>query len=177
MTDDLVLVGRVARPHGIRGQVIVNPDTDFAGDRFREGVTLLVGPDARPRKVTAARFHKGRPVIALEGIETMNEAERLAGAELKVPASEIPALPEGTFHRHELVGCVVQDAGGRTIGEVVAVEGPIHNSRLVVNAPGGEVLIPLVDAICVEIAPAEKRISVRLPEGLIDVNAKARTGM
>jgi 16S rRNA processing protein RimM len=173
-TEDLVLIGRIARPHGIRGHVIVNPDTDFAGERFREGVRLLVGTDARPMKVTAARFQQGRPVIALEGIETMNDAERLAGAELKLPASEIPALPEGTFHRFELVGCEVRDQAGKVIGEVAAVEGPMDNSRLVIDAPHGEILIPMVADICVEIAPAEKRITVRLPEGLIDVNAKSR---
>jgi len=173
-TEDLVLIGRIARPHGIRGHVIVNPDTDFAGERFREGVRLLVGTDAKPMTVTAARFQQGRPVIALEGVETMNDAERLAGAELKLPASEIPALPEGTFHRFDLVGCEVRDEAGEIIGEVAGVEGPMDHSRLVINAPHGEVLIPLVSDFCVEIAPAEKRIIVRLPEGLIDVNAKSR---
>jgi 16S rRNA processing protein RimM len=173
-TEDLILIGRIARPHGVRGHVIVNPDTDFAGERFREGVRLLVGTEARPMTVTAARFQQGRPVIAFEGIETMNDAERLAGAELKLPASEIPALPEGTFHRFDLVGCEVRDVERGLIGEVAAVEGSIENSRLVINASHGEVLIPLVADFCVDIAPAEKRITVRLPEGLIDVNAKGR---
>ncbi|MEO5896249.1 MAG: ribosome maturation factor RimM [Vicinamibacterales bacterium] len=173
-TEDLVLVGHIARPHGIRGQVIVNPQTDFAEERFREGVRLLVGPEARPMMITAARFQQGRPVIAFEGVETMNHAQRLAGAEVRLPAEEIPALPEGTFHRFELVGCAVIDLDGRVVGEVAAVEGPMDNSRLVINAPHGEVLIPLVADICVEIVPQEKRISVRMPEGLIDVNTVKR---
>lgn len=174
MTDDLLLIGRIARAHGIRGQVIVHPETDFADERFREGVTVLVGPDARPMTITAARMQQGRPVIAFDGIETMNDAERLAGAELKLPADEIPALPEGTFHRHDLIGCEVRDVEAGIIGEVAAVEGTIDMSRLVVNAPHGEVLIPLVADICLEVVPSEKRISVRMPEGLIDVNAKRR---
>jgi 16S rRNA processing protein RimM len=173
-TEDLVLVGHIARPHGIRGQVIVNPETDFAEERFREGVRLLVGPDARPMTITAARFQQGRPVIALAGVETMNDAQRLAGSEVRLPAEEIPALPEGTFHRFQLIGCEVRDAGGCMIGEVAAVEGPMDNSRLVINAPHGEVLIPLVADICVAIVPEEKRITVRMPEGLIDVNAVKR---
>jgi len=174
ITEDLVLIGRIARPHGIRGHVIVNPDTDFAGERFREGVRLLVGSEARPLTIRAARFQQGRPVIALEGIETIDDAGRLAGAELRIPASELPPLPEGTFHRFDLVGCEVRDEAGNIIGEVARVEGPIETSRLVINAPLGEVLIPLVADMCLEIAPAEKRIVVRLPEGLIDVNAKSR---
>ena len=112
-------------------------------------------------------------MIGLEGVETMDDAEALAGVELKVPASALAALPEGTYYRYELVGCEVQDTDGRIIGEVAAVEGPMEMSRLVINAPHGEVLIPLVADICVEIAPAEKRIRVKAPEGLIELNAKS----
>ena len=171
-TDDLILVGRVARAHGNKGQVIVNPDTDFPDDRFVVGATLLVGPAATPRRITSARFHQGRPVLGLEGIETMDDAERLAEAELKVAAGSLAPLPDRTYYRHELVGCEVQDTEGRLIGEVASVEGPMEMSRLVINAPHGEVLIPLVDEICVEVAPAERRIRIKAPDGLIELNAK-----
>ena len=171
-TDDLILVGRVARAHGNKGQVIVNPDTDFPDERFVAGATVLVGVAGTPRRITSARFHQGRPVIGLEGIETMDDADRLAEAELRVPASTLAPLPDKTYYRHELVGCEVQDTDGRLIGEVAAVEGSIEMSRLVVNAPHGEVLIPLVDAICVEVAPAERRIRIKAPDGLIELNAK-----
>ena len=171
-TDDLILVGRVARAHGNKGQVIVNPDTDFPDDRFVVGATLFVGTAGTPRRITSARFHQGRPVIGLEGIETMDDADRLAEAELKVPAATLAPLPERTYYRHELVGCEVQDTEGRLIGEVAAVEGSIGMSRLVINAPHGEVLIPLVDEICVEVAPSERRIRIKAPDGLIELNAK-----
>ena len=96
-SDDLLLVGRVARAHGNRGQVIVNPETDFAEDRFRVGQVLLVGRrNGRcARRITAARFHQGRPIVALEGVETMNDAEALAGAELWMPAARDSAAARG----------------------------------------------------------------------------------
>lgn len=171
-TDELILVGRVARAHGNRGQVIVNPDTDFPDDRFAVGVTLLVGPAATPRRITSVRFHQGRPVIAIEGIDTMDDAARLAEAELKVTAGSLAPLPDKTYYRHDLVGCEVQDTEGRLIGQVAAVEGSLEMSRLVINAPHGEVLIPLVDEICVEVAPADRRIRIKAPDGLIELNAK-----
>jgi 16S rRNA processing protein RimM len=171
-TDELILVGRVARAHGNKGQVIVNPDTDFPDERFAAGTTLLVGENAEPRKITSARFHQGRPVIGLEGVETIDAAEAFAGAELKVAASTLTPLPAGTYYRHELVGCQVQDTEGRLIGEVAAVEGPLEMSRLVINAPHGEVLVPLVGDICVEVDPKAKRIRVAAPEGLIELNAR-----
>jgi len=172
MAQDLILVGRIARAHGNKGQVIVNPDTDFVEDRFAVGTILLVGERGMPKRIVAARVQQGRPVLSLEGIETMDEAQALANAELKVPAESRAPLPENTFYRHELVGCAVQDTEGRLIGEVTAVEGPIEMSRLVVNAPHGEVLIPLVADICVEVNPGAKRVRVKAPEGLLELNSK-----
>ncbi len=172
MNEELLLVGRIARAHGNKGQVIVNPDSDFAGERFREGVILRVGANGESRRITSARFHQGRPVIGLEGIDTIEDAEKLVEAELRMPLSEMGTLPERTYYRHDLVGCRVEDTDGRMIGEVTAVEGPMEASRLVIAAPHGEVLIPLVADICVEVNPAEKRIRVAAPDGLLELNQK-----
>jgi 16S rRNA processing protein RimM len=172
VNEELLLVGRVARAHGNKGQVIVNPDSDFAGERFREGVTLRVGVSGERRRITSARFHQGRPVIGLEGIDTMDDAETLVGAELKLPLAEMGTLPDRTYYRHDLVGCRVEDTDGRMIGEVTAVEGPMEASRLVIAAPHGEVLIPLVADICVEVNPGERRIRVAAPDGLLELNQK-----
>ena len=169
--DDLLLVGRVARAHGNRGQVIVNLDTDFPDARFKVGEVLLVGPGREAREITDVRFHQGRPVVALSGIDSMDAAEALAGAELHVRESAVAPLPDGTFYRHDLVGCQVRDATGAAIGEVTAVEGTLERSRLVVAGRRGEVLIPLVSSICTAIDPASRLIVVDPPEGLIDLNA------
>ena len=172
MEEELLVVGRVARAHGNKGQVIVNPETDFADDRFQVDRILIVGDPGTPRRVTSARFQSGRPIIGLEGIDSMDAAEGLAGAELKMRVRDLGPLPEGTYYRHDLVGCEVQDTDGRLIGVVSSVEGPMDRSRLVIDAPHGEVLIPLVPEICVEVAPADKKIRVKAPDGLIELNAK-----
>jgi 16S rRNA processing protein RimM len=169
-TDDLLLVGRVARAHGNRGQVIVNPETDFAEDRFQVGRVLLVGTASETRRISAVRFHQGRPVIALEGVNTMDDAEALAGAELKIAQHDLEPLPERTFYRHDLVGSEVLDTGDHVIGTVTAVEGPLDRSQLVVEGRHGEILVPLVEGICVQVDPALKRIVVNPPEGLLELN-------
>ena len=171
--EELLLVGRIARAHGIRGQVIVNPETDFAEDRFRVGQVLLVGPEDRavPRRVTEARIQQGRPVVAFEGIASMNDAMELAGADVWLPASSIPPLPSGTFYRHDLVGCEVR-AAGKGVGKVVAVHGPIDRCHLVVEGQRGEILIPLVDHICVNVDPANGVIDVNPPAGLLEANER-----
>src|SRR4029450_10358878 len=128
----LLLVRGVARAHGNRGHVIVNLETDFPEERFKVGDVLLVGPAADAREITEVRFHQGRPVVALRGVESMNDAEALAGAGLKVRAASVPSLPAGTYYRHDLVGCEVHDANGNIVGRVAAVEGSLERSHLVV---------------------------------------------
>jgi 16S rRNA processing protein RimM len=169
--SDLILVGRVARAHGNKGQVIVNPETDFPRDRFAEGNVLVVdhGGQQVERRIASVRFQQGRPILALEGVETMNEAEALAGAELKVPVTALAPLPGGTYYRHDLVGCEVRTKDGQVVGTVTDVEGPLERSRLVVARTGGELLVPMVDKICIEVDPGAKRIVIDPPEGLLDL--------
>ena len=171
----MALVGQIARPHGIRGQVIVNLESDFPGDRFVPGAELFVqrGHDIQTLRLTTVRFHSGRPVVGIEGVDDMNAAQGLAGLELRVPAADLAPLPPDTFYRHDLVGCQVETVDGTVVGPVVRVEGTIGDSRLVVGSSRGEVLIPLVQTICPTIEPARKRIVIAPPEGLLEVNETA----
>ena len=170
--EEMALVGRVARAHGIHGQVIVNPETDFPAERFRPGAELFIERAGRVEglRVTTARFHRERPVIGIDGIETMNDAETLAGYELRVPIDRLATLPPGTFYRHDLIGCRVETGDGRAVGLVSDVEGTMAGSLLVVDGADGEVLIPLVSHICTVVEPAARRIVIDPPEGLIEVN-------
>jgi 16S rRNA processing protein RimM len=168
MITDLVLVGRVARPHGICGHVIVNPETDFPEERFKVGHVLLVGPAERTveREILEARFHLGRPILALAGVESMDAAELLAGVDLWVPQAKLEPLPEGTYYRHDLVGCEVRDRSDALVGRVTAVEGTLDRSYLVID---GDVMLPLVDGICLQVDTGARRIVVDPPEGLIEL--------
>jgi 16S rRNA processing protein RimM len=170
--EAMALVGRIARAHGIRGQVIVNPETDFPDERFQPGAELFIerGGRVEALTLTSARFHRERPVIGIAGVETMNDAEALAGQELRVPIERLAALPPGTFYRHDLIGCRVETRDGTAVGTVRDVEGTLTGSRLVVEGAGGEVLVPLVAPICTLVDPAAKRIVIDPPEGLIEVN-------
>jgi 16S rRNA processing protein RimM len=169
--DALILVGIVARSHGNKGEVIVNSETDFPEERFHRGARLhtrLAGGGAHTLVVTSARMHQGRPVLALDGYESISDAEALAGCELRVPESEQAPLPPGVFYHHQLVGCEVFGEDGSLIGRVAKVEGGTGTSRLVVRGPRKEVQIPLADEICT-VDVAAKRITVRPPEGLLEL--------
>src|SRR5689334_13052323 len=163
--EAMAVVGTIARAHGLKGQVIVNPETDFLEARFRPGATLFT--PRGPITLTTARFQNGRPVIGIEGVATIDDAERLAGLELRVPVEELAALPEGTFYHHDLVGCHVVTVRGATVGTVERVEGTSTGSRLVIAGARGEILIPLANEICRTIDIDGKRIVIEPPEGLL----------
>jgi len=165
--DDLVLVARVARPHGRRGEVILNLETDFPEQRFEPGKAVMVRRDAGPERlvIRSLWFMKGRPVVGFEGIGSIGDAETLAGRELRIPPEELAALPPGMYFHHDLVGCRVETTDGGAIGEVVAVEGSGNASRLVVRSPRGEELIPLAAETCPVIDPPARRIGAIGPGG------------
>jgi 16S rRNA processing protein RimM len=172
----MVLVGRIARPHGIRGHVVVNPETDFVDARFRPGATLWIrsAQGNEMLTVTSARFQQGRPIVALDGFERVEDVERLAGLELRVPEETLHALDPGVFYHHQLVGCAVQTKNGARVGNVTRVEGGVGGSRLVVNGSNGEILIPLAVDICVDIDIMKKKITIDPPEGLLELNETRR---
>jgi 16S rRNA processing protein RimM len=178
---EMAVVGIVARTHGRRGEVVVNPETDFPEARFRAGGTLFLERDGVPVavRIRDVRFHGGRPVVAVDGVETLDEAEGLRGAELRVPETALHPLPADTWYEHDLVGCAVRTVGGEAVGSVGGIEGPAGAKRLIVRHEGGEVDIPLVAPICVSIDTRAGSIVVDPPEGLLEVNRPAlrrRTG-
>ena len=170
----MVLVGRIARPHGVRGQVIVNPETDFVDDRFVSGATMWTRSDRGDEALTiaSARVQNGRPVIGFDGFSSIEDAERLAGLELRVPEGELQALGDGMYYQHQLVGCAVETVDGARIGEVSRVDGGAGGSLLAVRGSRGEVLIPFAQHICVGIDVAARRIRIDPPEGLLELNEK-----
>jgi 16S rRNA processing protein RimM len=182
-TEDLVLVGRIARTHGLRGHVVVDPETDFPEERFAPGAEVLRqsprAASASALRIASARFHKGRAIVAFEGIESIDAAEALGRVELWIRAASRTALPDGEFYHDALIGCRVETTSGETVGIVRRIEGTRSAPLLVVTGEtgetgqgtrAGEVLIPFAEAICPVIDPAARRIVIDPPDGLIDVN-------
>ncbi|HEX7138845.1 MAG TPA: ribosome maturation factor RimM [Vicinamibacterales bacterium] len=170
--DEMALVGRIARTHGLRGQMVVNLETDFPDERFRPGSELFVrrGGTIEALRVSSVRLHGDRPVIAVEGVRTIDEAEPLAGLELRIPVDRLQPLPPGTFYHHDLIGCRVETVEGTPVGVVRDVETTSGGSRLVVEGREGDVLVPIAAEICRVIEPGTKRIVIDPPEGLLDLN-------
>jgi 16S rRNA processing protein RimM len=174
--DDLVLVGRITRPHGLRGDVVVSPETDFVEERFAPGSMLWTRSDRGVEQlvVRSAKLQGSRPVLGFDGFERIDDAERLAGLELRVPHESLQPLPDGVYYQHQLLGCLVETATGARIGEVARVEGGAAGSLLAIDGPNGEVLIPLAVDICTKVDIETKRITVNPPDGLLELNERKK---
>lgn len=167
--DELVSIGQVTAPHGVRGEVRVLPLTDFP-QRFREVKRLFVKrPDAaaEERRVERARLHKQFVIVKLEGIDTRDQAETLRRALLQVAPEEVYPLPEGYYYVFQIVGLRVFDEDGRELGVVDDVLFTGANDVYVVKTTDGrEMLLPAVDEVVRRIDVAGGRMEVRLLPGL-----------
>jgi 16S rRNA processing protein RimM len=160
----------------------VAPETDFVEERFRPGAsfrTRIAGGEAT-LTLTSARIQNGRPVVSFEGCARIEDVERLIGGELRVSEASLHALEPGVYYEHQLVGCTVETVGGESVGTVARVQGGAAASLLTIDGPRGEVLVPLVQDICVAIDVDARRITIEPPDGLLELNEtkdeKKRTG-
>jgi 16S rRNA processing protein RimM len=130
------------------------------------------GPPEERFEIESVWFQRGQPIFKFRGIDSISDAERLAGAEVCVPFSQRAPLDEGEFYESDLVGCEIVDARtGETLGQVAALQDSGGPGLLQVLRPGGgEILIPFARSICVKIDTGAKRIGVNLPEGLTELN-------
>jgi 16S rRNA processing protein RimM len=169
-SGDMITIGLIVRPHGIRGEVVVQSQTDFGSERFVKDSTVWLD-GAETRTIVSSREHAGRWLIGLSGVTSVNDAETLRGRLLQIPAADIHALEAGRFFVHDLIGCRVEMTSGAPVGPVIRVDEMGGRSLLVVATTRGEALVPLAETICREVDVAAKRIVIDPPPGLIDLNA------
>ncbi len=165
------------RPHGIRGEVSVEVRTDDPERRFAAGSVLGTDPATLgPLTVSATRWHSGRLLVSFAGITDRTQAEFLRGVWLTVDADQVTAPDDpDEFHDQQLVGCTVITAAGEPVGVITDVR---HHGQdlLVIRPPDGsgrrgDVLVPFVAAIAVEVDITARRMVIDPPPGLLDLPA------
>jgi 16S rRNA processing protein RimM len=168
-----VVVGRVAKAHGVTGELAVEIRTDEPELRFAVDATVtaqLRDRTRRPLTVSAARPHGGRLLVRFAEVVTRDVAESLRGALLLVDAADLPPSDDpDEFYDHELEGLAAVLGDGTPVGSVrEVVHGP-GGELLVLDRPdGGEVLVPFVRAIVPEVDVPGRRVVIDPPEGLLE---------
>ena len=174
MGDEYISLARVLKTQGRRGEVAVELHSDVP-DRFVEGMRLFALDETGARRQLSVEElwpHKGHLVLKFEGIDSISDAETLLRCELQVPQAERAELEPGWTYISDLAGCTVFD-GDREIGRLEDVqfgagEAPLLIVRGKQKAPFE---IPFAEAYLAKVDLAAKQIRMRLPEGMLEVNA------
>jgi 16S rRNA processing protein RimM len=187
-----VLVARILRPRGNKGEVVAELLTDFSARFSTLKQIYLRKDDGEPESAALQHFwvdrnHPGMGIFHFSGYTTISEAEKLRGFEVLLRFEERVVLPAGQYFVTDLIGCTVLElpgeavkpcSPGRRLGIVRDVlftgETVAGTPILQVETPAGELLVPLAEDICKRIDVAGRRIEVWLPEGLGEVNAPER---
>lgn len=159
-------VGRLRRPHGIEGEILMDILTDFP-ERLKIGKTLYAGPDYEPIRLAGIRGHNRAKIVRLVGYDLPETVGRFRNAVLYVKADEVPPLPEGEYYHHELLGLRIVDETGQNLGRLDQILETGANDIYLVKTPDdNELLLPAIEAVVLEINLEKGEICVRPPEWL-----------
>ncbi len=159
-------VGFLRRPHGLRGEIVMDLHTDFP-ERLKSGRKLLVGEDHRPTSIEGVRPHQAGVLIKFNGIDTPEGAGQFRNQWVYVKASDVPPLPEGQIYQYELFGFQVVDENNHPLGELVEIiETGANNVYVVKDESGRELLLPAIPAVILDLDPGRRLMRVHLLEGL-----------
>lgn len=161
------MVGRVLRPHGIRGELRVEILTDYP-ERLPLHRVLYLGTEPTPHRVEHVRFHKGGALIKLAGCDDRTTAEKLRGQWVQIPFEAAVPLEEGEYYYFQLVGVEVFTSQGELLGTVAEVVDTGANDVYVVRGPRGEVLIPAIEEVVRELDLEARRMVVEVLPGLLE---------
>jgi 16S rRNA processing protein RimM len=166
-----VVVGRIGRPHGVRGEVTVEVRTDDPDLRYVPGAVLLTEPAERgPLTVAAVRWHRDVLLLTVEGAESRETAEELRDTLLLVDVAQLPELDDpDSYYDHQLVGLTARLTDGSVLGEVAAVRHEGTELLVVRRSDGVDVLVPFVSAIVPTVDLAEGYLVVDPPDGLLEL--------
>ena len=158
------------RPHGLKGEVVVEVLTDFP-ERFFEGLRILLSGgahEARDVRIVAIRPHQGRVLLTFEGISDVSKAEELRNLDVSVNVADIAPRPPGYVYHWEIEGAEVFDASGHRLGRVAELQDAAGRPLLVVETPRGLRDVPFAHPIVVSVDVAGKRVVLAPPDGLLD---------
>ena len=164
------MVGRVAKPHGVHGDLLVDIITDFP-ERLDDGVRIGVGDEDSQLEFFVThrvRYHKGRWLLSIKGIRDRAAVEDFRGRYLFLPEQSLDQLPDGYYYEHHLVGLECRAGDGTVYGQVVGLDPGVGQTRLLVRRGRSEYLVPYVPEIVREVDLEGGFVLIDPPPGLLD---------
>ncbi|MEI7846041.1 MAG: ribosome maturation factor RimM [Chloroflexota bacterium] len=163
-------VGTLRRSHGIRGDIVLDVLTDFP-ERLEPGTLIYVGDKKQPLKITRRRPHNEGLILGLEGISNSEQAAKYSAKTIYVPAENRPALPEGEYYHHQILGLKVVDENGVDLGILTEIIETGANDVYVVTKEDRvvrDVLIPALKHVLLDVNLETRIMKVHLLPGLLE---------
>lgn len=159
-------VGVLRRPHGLRGEMLMEVLTDFP-QRLKPGEDLFVGPNHKLMTLASVRGHNDGLLVRFDSVETPEEAGKYRGNGIFVRAEDRPPLPEGEFYHHEVIGLRVVNEDDEELGILSEILLTGANEVYIVKRPDGhDLLLPAIEEVILKIDPEAGLVRVRLLPGL-----------
>ncbi len=160
-------VGKLRRPHGVRGELSMEILTDFP-ERIRPGMTLYVGEDRRPLRLRLRRQADPDLLVAFDGYSSPEAAAELRNLIVCIQAENCPPLPDGEYYHHQLLHKQVVADDGRALGILTEILETGANDVAVIRPPSGaEMLLPLIDSVLLGVDEARGEVRVHLLPGIL----------
>ncbi len=166
---EFIIIGQILAPQGIKGKLKVKVITDFP-QRFAPSSTVYI--NRQPVTIDSTEWHKGRVIIQLNTIDSIEAAQRLQGQPIEIHHSQIYSLPEGQYYHFQLIGLEVWTIQGELLGNITEVLTSESNDNYVVKGEGGEILIPAIEDVVKSIDLNKGRIVIEAMPGLLSLNQK-----
>ncbi len=159
-----LVVGRLRRPHGVKGEIILELITDFP-QRLRHGVTVYVGDDHRPLKIASRRAHDAFLLLSFDEFTDCDQVGALRNQLVYVRSDQLPQLPDGQYYHHQLIGLEAVDDKGQPLGILREILETGANDVYVVDSPEGqELLFPALEDVILGVDLEKRQIIIRPPE-------------
>ncbi|MPL60386.1 Ribosome maturation factor RimM [bioreactor metagenome] len=165
MNSELIVIGQIVAPHGVRGDVRIFPHTDFP-ERFTQTKQLIL-EDGSCLRIESVKFHKKFVLLKLHGINTMNDAENLRGKFVHVKRADAVRLPEGHYYHFDIIGLKVYSETGEYLGKITDILSTGSNDVYVIEQDAKKpLLIPALKEVVLDINVDAGHIKVKLQEEL-----------
>jgi 16S rRNA processing protein RimM len=162
-----LLVGKLRRPHGVKGEMVMDVYTDFP-ERLRKGVQVYAGDNYHPLRLRSQRPNGRTLLVAFEGYDTPESAGALRNQNLYVPSADRPPLPDGEYYHHQIIGLQVITEDSRILGKVVEIlSSPANDVYVIQPQAGPEILLPALKSVILNVDLAQGKMLVHLLPGIL----------
>ena len=163
---EFITIGKILSPWGTKGQLRVEVATDFP-QRFAPSSKVYI--DQRPATINSVEWHKGKAIIKLNTIDSIEDAEKLQGQLVEIHHSQLQILPEGQYYHFQLIGLEVRTTQGESLGKISEILTSPSNDTYVVNGARGEILVPATEDVVKSIDLDKRCLVIEPIKGLLSL--------